>query len=225
VPRCATARSASVTDGGAPTASIHDPRPASAGQLVEMGVARFAPRDVVGAVRRRGVGLMGMPGQHRQRAAGEECAPSASESLGVPECAAARDDPAAEFQAGRRPPPGAVGAWWVDAPRRARQTRVDHDSGPNRMRALGPRLGDAPGDLVAEDEGERAHRRQGGRWPGVVGEEVEVAAADAPCRHGHAGPRLRVARARASRPTRPGTRGNGHVELRGAHSGAYDGPG
>ena len=81
----------------------------------------------------------------------------------------------------------------------------------------GPDLDHPAGDLVAQHEGERAQCRQGGRRAGVVGEEVEVAAADPAGGDRHAGPPRsgQLGLGQIDQRRRKGR--VGHVELDGAH--------
>ena len=84
--------------------------------------------------------------------------------------------------------------------------------------APGPGLDDAARRLVPEDEGERADGGQGRRRPGVVREEVEVAAADAPGRDGDPGPRRTRELGLGKLGQRGGELGVHHVEHDGAHA-------
>ena len=88
---------------------------------------------------------------------------------------------------------------------------------PVATRAPGPGLDDAARGLVPEDEGEGADGGQGGRRPRVVGEQVEVAAADAPGRDGDPGPRRARELGLGELGQRGGELGVHHVEHDGAH--------
>ena len=94
----------------------------------------------------------------RQHAVG----PSAAEVHGVAERPPRADDAAVQVQAGGGPPAGTVEARRVDPPREARDAGIDDHSRPHRNCAVGPGLDDAPGRLVAEDEGEGPDGGQGG---------------------------------------------------------------
>ena len=88
---------------------------------------------------------------------------------------------------------------------------------PTATEAVGSGLDDAPGRLVAEDEGKRPDGGQRRRRPGVVGEQMEVAAADPARDHLDACPRR--AGERGLRDVGQGGRegGVGHVEHHCAH--------
>ena len=241
MPRWATARSASVTDPGEPTASTTKGKPPISiwwrlrpttreplerGQLLPVPVVGVAEHDVVRAAgawpprawcgwrastvtgqagnRPRERGERGQPddaGAHdqdglavdghgaQQAVAGDgdrlveagaavgdgvghrvehgvvrqhAVRPAAAEVLGVAQRPSRADDAAVEVQARGGPAPGAVGARRVDPPGQAGDAGVDDDSRPDGHRAVGPRLDDPPGRLVAEDEGEGPDGGQGG---------------------------------------------------------------
>ena len=88
---------------------------------------------------------------------------------------------------------------------------------PTATEQFGPASTTRPGRLVAEDEGKGPDGRQGRRRPGVVREQVEVAAADPPRRDRHAGPRRARERGLGDLGQRSGELGVGHVEHHGAH--------
>ena len=103
-------------------------------------------------------------------------------------------------------------------PRRAGNARIDDDPGTGRHRAVGSRLDDAAGGLVPQHEGKGPDRGEGGGGPRVVGEEMEVAAADPSRQHLDAGPRgSRELRFRQL-GQRGGEGGVDHVEHDGAHA-------
>ena len=154
----------------------HGAQQAVAGDGHGLVEARTAVGDGVGEGVEHGV--------VRQHAVG----PPSAEVLGVPERPARADDAAVQVQARRGPAPGAVGAGRVDPPGQARDARVDDDPGPDGDGAVGPGLDDPACRLVAEHEREGPDGGQGGRGPGVVREQMEVAAADPAGRHRDAGP-------------------------------------
>ncbi len=144
--------------------------------------------------------------------------PPASEVVGVAQGPPGADDAAVQVEARRRPAARTVGARRVDAARQTGDARVDDDPRSDGHRTVRPRLDDAPCRLVTEDEGKRPHGDQRRRRPGVVREQVEVAAADPASRDCDARP------GRAREPglgyLRQGSRelGVNHVEHHRAHA-------
>ncbi len=126
------------------------------------------------------------PGRARCRAAVEHgvvrqhrLGPATTEVLGKAQRSSGAENPAVEVEARRRPAPGTVDAQRLDTPRQAGDARVDHHTSPGGDRHLGPASTTMPRRLVPEDEGNVADRCKRRRGPRVVGEEVEVAPADA----------------------------------------------
>ena len=134
--------------------------------------------------------------------------PAAAEVLGEAERTSRADDPAVQVEARGGPSAGAVGARRVDPPGQAGDAGVDDHPGPDRDGTPAPASTTRPAGLVPEDEGEGADGGQGGRRPGVVGEQVEVAAADAAGRDRDPGPR------------RPGSSGSGSSASEAGNSGS-----
>ena len=109
--------------------------------------------------------------------------PAAAEIRREPQGAPTTDHPVVQVGAGGGPTPGTVGAGGIDTPGQTRYARVDGHPGARHERASRAGLDDPAGDLVTQDERERAHRAEGWRRPGVVGEQVEVAPTDPPDGH------------------------------------------